>query len=447
MQRFLLRGLKAEMRLGDSLIKDCFADLQVDAVVCDPPFNLRNPLLERDPLAAPWASFAANRARTADLLWLEHALAHLQPGGRAYVVLPAGSLFRSGREREVRTELIRRGVVEAVVSLPAGTAQHTTVQLALWVLRGSDSSNDPVLMVDASQPNSERERPRLSDSRSQQVAAILERWQRAGIVGGESEVIATAVPIVELFASDADLTPSRWVQTAAAVPAEERAKNAQDAIARFAAVRNRLVHVGAAAPTFEEPLSVEWVNVRDLAASDVAEVVRGVRFRQEDRKPEGVRVLRTRDIRDTITNDEPWFADLADLRPQPTLTERGDIILSPASGKLRAVVDEGGGHILASPLQALRFRTDLMDPHVAAAFLESPRNRRFAKGTNWGYARVDLRDLELPVLPLEEAHRLRIALDQLATAEHDARELVEEARAARESILDVVGAAGDQPWN
>ena len=118
-----------------------------------------------------------------------------------------------------------------------------------------------------------------------------------------------------------------------------------------------------------------------LAATAVAEVIRGIRFRKEDCLSEGVRVLRTRDIRDAIQNDDPCYSHMEDLQPRPALTQPGDIVLSPASGRLSAVVDEEGGHILASPLQALRFRADWMDPHVAAAFLESPRNRRL-KPTN-----------------------------------------------------------------
>jgi hypothetical protein len=129
------------------------------------------------------------------------------------------------------------------------------------------------------------------------------------------------------------------------------------------------------------------------------------------------------------------------MKPLPALTQPADIVLSPASGKLRALVDEHGGHVLAAPVQALRLRSDWLDPHVAAAFLESPRNRRFTRGANWGYARVDLRDLELPLLSPDQARRLRESLDALAATERHARALAESARAVRESILANVGSS------
>jgi phage terminase Nu1 subunit (DNA packaging protein) len=444
-QRFLLHGLDVEMQLGDSLLEDMFANVRVDAVLCDPPYNMKNPLLNFDASVAPWVSFAASRARTTDLVWLEHALGHLADDGVAYVLLPAGSLFRHARERDVRIELIRRGVVDAVIALPAGSAQHTTIPLALWILRHSNAPDHPVLMVDAAgeQPAGKRG---LSDDLIERIADVVDHWRAHASVRTEAEAIATVIPVVELLATDADLTPSRWLNTSTALTPQDRVRDAEDAISEFLAARNRLAHESPDVPSLGQAVTAQWVSVRDLAAGDVAQVIRGVRFRPEDCLAEGVRVLRTRDIRDAIANDEPCHAIPDEMKPRPVLTQPGDVILSPASGRLRAVVDETGGHILASPLQALRFRTEWLDPHVAAAFLESSRNRRFAKGMSSGYARVDLRDLELPLLSLEEANRMREALDHLARTERDARELALRAHEVRESILNYVGDSGDAAW-
>ncbi len=444
-QRFLMHLITVDLEFGDSLLDDAFSQLRADLVICDPPFGMRNPLLTAGQLPPAWASFAAARARTADFAWLEHAVAHLNESGRAYVLLPAGSLFRRGVERDMRMELLRRGCVEAVVALPPGSAPQTKVPLALWVMRQSAMVGEaPVLLVDAS-GTGEQQRG-LDQEGVDRIVSILFAWREKGKLTDAATGFAVAVPVAQLLASDADLSPGRWVQVSTAAPAGDRVRSAKAAIARFATVRDRVVREDVRVPELEDAVSAQWVSVRNLVATDVAEVVRGVRFRQEECIPEGVRVLRTRDIRDTIADDDPCFGELEGMRPRPVLTEPGDIIVSPASGRLRAVVDEEGGRILASPLQALRFRADWVDPHVAAAFLESPRNRRFAKGAVSGYARVDLRDLELPVLPLEQAQRLRTTLDELATTERDARTLADQARAVREAILDVVGDAGDQAW-
>jgi type I restriction-modification system DNA methylase subunit len=437
-QRFLLRGLNADMQRGDSLLEDRFINLRVDAVLCDPPYNMKNPLLAHDTSVAPWVSFAASRARTSDLVWLEHALGHLTDEGFAYVLLPIGSLFRSARERDVRVELIRRGAVDAVIALPAGSAQHTTVPLALWILRRASTPEQPILIVDATSGHPAGRRG-LSDHMIERIDAIVDQWRAHGSVRAEDDAIAAVVPVVDVLATDAELTPGRWVSASTALTPDDRAREAEDAITEFVAARNRLTHAAPEIPLHGEAVTAQWVSVRELVAGDVAAIIRGTRVRPEDCLPDGVRVLRTRDIRDTITEDEPCHAIPAEMKPTPQLTQPGDVILSPASGRLRALVDESGEHILASPLQALRFRTEWLDPYVAAAFLESPRNRRFAKGTASGYARVDLRDLELPVLSVEEGRRLRQALEQVAATERDARALADQAHAVRESLLNSVG--------
>ena len=126
-------------------------------------------------------------------------------------------------------------------------------------------------------------------------------------------------------------------------------RDAEEAFSKFTAARIRLAGDSSEAPSLGGAVTAQWVNVRELSAGEVAEVIRGVRFRPEDCLADGVRVLRTRDIRDTITDDEPCFAIPDEMKPRPHLTQPGDVILSPASGRLRAVVDETGGHILASP--------------------------------------------------------------------------------------------------
>jgi type I restriction-modification system DNA methylase subunit len=445
-QRSLLRNLEIELRLGDSLLNDWFPELRVDTVVCDPPYNLRNPLLKTLPQEvrqlAPWASFAASRARMADLLWLEHALAHLASDGVAYVVLPAGSLSRGARERDVRVELIRRGVVDAVIALPAGSAQHTSVSLALWILRGSPAPDRSILMVDTASTESSDVRG-LSREVTDRIQRIVRQWRSKGSVAPEETDVASAVSVVDVLANDADLTPSRYRTVVSPSTPEERARLASSAIAHFVAARNRIVHAASEPLEPDQLIAAQWVAVRELVAGEVAEVVRGVRIKPEDCLRDGVRVIRTRDLRDANSDKEPCFVIPEQMKPRPVLTEPADIILSPASGRLRAIVDEEGGHVLAWPLQALRFRTDWLDPYVAAAFLESPRNRRFARGAHSGYARVDIRDLEVPALPLEDARTLRGALDQLTTTERDARELAARAREVRENLLNFVGYTGD----
>jgi hypothetical protein len=299
--------------------------------------------------------------------------------------------------------------------------------------------------VDAAGETKPRRR-KLDQALITRIADVVDQWRKTSTVDERDNDIATAVPALELLGADVNLVPARHIQPEDAASPDERTHDLTQALARLSEAHTTLSQSNSDVPTIDIAAQGEWVSVRDLVAGDVAEVNRGVRIKPVDCLNEGVRVLRTRDIRDTIGNEEPCFVIPDEMKPRPVLTRPGDIIVSPASGKLRALVDEEGDHVLASPLQALRFRSEWLDPYVAAAFLESPRNRRFASGTSWGFARINLQDLELPLLPLAEAHRLREALDQLATTARRAGDLAQRAQEVRETLINVIGQAGGAAW-
>jgi len=67
-------------------------------------------------------------------LFLQHAMAHLRPGGRAVLALSQGSLFRLGADREVRRTLLSELRVEGVFALPEGALAPCTLLPASLVL-------------------------------------------------------------------------------------------------------------------------------------------------------------------------------------------------------------------------------------------------------------------------------------------------------------------------
>ena len=178
-QRCLVQELPVFVATGDSLDDDAWPDLRADFVVCNPPFQVRRtwpPGVGDDPR---WAF--GPLPETTDFAWLLHALHHLAIGGRAYVFLPPGSLFRSGVERELRGRLLAAGAVEAVVSLPAGSAPQTGIPIVLWVLRRPRPRAQPdrVLLIDPMAPAPVSRAEFGSDSVSR-LAALLRRWREEG---------------------------------------------------------------------------------------------------------------------------------------------------------------------------------------------------------------------------------------------------------------------------
>ncbi len=440
-QRLLVHDIDAELICGNSLLADAFPRLHADLVVCDPPYGVKL-RLPAESMTDPRWKFGAPPATNTDFAWIQHVIYHLAPGGSGYIVSPAGTLFRGGKEAEIRSELVRQGAVEAVVSLPPGIAASTSIPLALWVVRQPKAGTGSVLFIDANASTGE-DRVSLNAQLSDEIASVLESWRQQGTIPQESHRIARAIPTLELLRRDTNLTPVRWVyEEPDAATLEQVRQRLAEASKQFERAGRRLGK--AKAPNqqhFTATGEPRWVRVEDLVSDDLAQVIRGVHVKSEHRLGKGVRILRARDIREGIkTASKPCYAAATGIKPKPTLTMPGDIIMSPGSGEQIAVVDEEGGHVLAQPLQALRIKGEWARPEVLAAFLQSPRNRRFVKMSSLGSAsraRVNIRELEIPVIPLEAADRLWDMLQEIEQAESYAKEVEQSSQAIREALLDL----------
>ncbi|WP_344332279.1 N-6 DNA methylase [Kitasatospora putterlickiae] len=136
-----------EVRSGDSLRDDTWAELKVDLVVCDPPAARPDWGREELLLDARWELGIPSRAES-ELAWLQHAYAHTVPGGKVVMVMPASVAYRKAGRR-IRAELVRRGILSEVVALPVGTATAHSLPVQLWILvRPDGRTARTVRMVD-----------------------------------------------------------------------------------------------------------------------------------------------------------------------------------------------------------------------------------------------------------------------------------------------------------
>ncbi|WP_194912320.1 N-6 DNA methylase, partial [Catenulispora rubra] len=155
-----------EVSPGDALLADAHPGLEADAVLCQPPSAQRD--WGHDELAYdPRWEFGMPPRAEAELAWVQHAVARLRVGGTAAVLLPpAVAARRPGRR--VRAELLRRGVLRAVIGLPVGSAAPYGLSLHLWVLRRptlADPSPSRVLFID--QSDADRPGPDRGQDRGQ----------------------------------------------------------------------------------------------------------------------------------------------------------------------------------------------------------------------------------------------------------------------------------------
>lgn len=71
----------------------------------------------------------------ADFAWLQHMIKSMEPmDGKVAVVLPQGVLFHSGKEGDIREQLIKSDLIEAVVALAGGIFYGTGVSACILLL-------------------------------------------------------------------------------------------------------------------------------------------------------------------------------------------------------------------------------------------------------------------------------------------------------------------------
>ncbi|WP_433176976.1 N-6 DNA methylase [Actinoallomurus sp. CA-150999] len=379
--RLALRSVQAEIRSGDSLRRDAFIGVAVDSVVCDPPFNERHWGYE-ELTADPRWEYGLPPRMESELAWAQHALAHLNPGGLAIMLMPpAAAGRRSGRR--MRTQLLRRGALKAVIALSSG---HY-----LWLLR-KPTGDRPVglLMVDGAD--------------DAEIVRIWRDFQAGRDV--DRPGVSRSVPIIDLLGEEVDVTPARYLSASAGQPAEQFFQTRE----RLAALLGRLSGLMP---------EVEPVNdVQELTVTTVAELARigaltvyQAAARGETSGADAGRPLLTAE--DVVQGREPTGLVVPTSSEADSMVTRGgDIVVTVISRRFAARVVRRGGALLGPHLSLIRVDPQALDPRFLAGVLHSTANVRSSALPSTS-GRVDVRRASVPRLPLDEQRRYGEAFQSL----------------------------------
>lgn len=156
-----------------------------------------------------------------DLAFLQHMIAVLKQDGRAGVVLPHGTLFRSGSEGGIREKLLKADLVEGIVGLPAALFYNTGIPASIWIIDKSKASalKNKVIIVDASQEFKEgKNQNELLDSHIAKIVDTYDYFALGGAGEAPSEKFARLVPMAEIVGNDYNLNISRYIDTSEPEP-------------------------------------------------------------------------------------------------------------------------------------------------------------------------------------------------------------------------------------
>ncbi len=191
----------SNIRLGDTLIEDLFADRTFDFCMSNPPYGVdwkaakESVEKERKDFGAA-SRFGPGVPAVSDgqMLFLMHLAHKMRPaahgGGRAGIVLNGSPLFNGGAgsgPSEIRRWLLENDLVEAIVALPTDMFFNTGIATYVWVLDNTkrEERRGKVQLIDASSMGTKMrkslgsKRKELSAEARDQIVALYDAFNEA----------------------------------------------------------------------------------------------------------------------------------------------------------------------------------------------------------------------------------------------------------------------------
>ncbi len=180
---------EVDYRLEDSIAK-WQEDRKFDLIISSPPLGLKT-----------LKNYEGIDSLRVEHFYLSKSIEMLKEAGKSIVLMANGVLFRSGKEAELRKELIDKDLIEAIISLPKNLLTNTSIQTSIIVLSNKKDRKGIVKFLDASSLFSET-KGRANKLNADQITTIYHSQK--------DSVNVRLVPNSEIIANDYDLSVSRY---------------------------------------------------------------------------------------------------------------------------------------------------------------------------------------------------------------------------------------------
>jgi len=197
-----------------SFTNDQHPDLRADFVLANPPFNQDkdqwwDASLEGD---ARWA-YGTPPEGNANYGWMQHMLHHTSPNGVVGLVLANGSLSTaSGGEAEIRKNIIKADLLEAIIALPEKLFSNTGIPACIWILSKNKTQKGKTLFINAKEVGHmlDRKQKAFSDEDVQSLVDTFHSWQSGS---GYEDITGQcySATMGNMAKNDYILTPGRYV--------------------------------------------------------------------------------------------------------------------------------------------------------------------------------------------------------------------------------------------
>lgn len=221
----------ARLEWGDTLNNPLLVEndnlMKFDIVIANPPFSLNKWGAENAESDKYNRFFRGIPPKTkGDYAFVTHMIETTKPKtGRVAVIVPHGVLFRGSVESRIREALLRENIIDAVIGLPAGLFQTTSIPVAVLIIDrsrekgGENEKKKDILFIEASK---EFKKGKAQNTLTQEnIDKIYNTYKNRK----EIEKFSRKVSFKEIEENDFNLNITRYVDTFEEEPEIDISKN------------------------------------------------------------------------------------------------------------------------------------------------------------------------------------------------------------------------------
>lgn len=240
---------------GDSLLD--YSDSSFDTVILNPPFNLRIDSFEYEQM--PYLNFGIPSRSNANFYWLQYGLSKLKEEGKCIILLSNNSQNSSGVDAEIRSRIIKSGLVESIIALPSNLFDFTGIPATIWVLNKKRLATDSVLFINTFNWGEfeTRNRKRINQDEIELIGNAYRTYNSTNQIEDSFSSFAKIVKVSELADNNYILTPNRYFSD---IDSEISEYSNLEELRNFLTPFNRSI-------PFSSSLKTKKISVKDLSAS------------------------------------------------------------------------------------------------------------------------------------------------------------------------------------